>query len=270
VSSPHLDQAIERRTVSRDRPPDSDAAQRKLSGLRRQRQGILFDIEQGQLAASPDNPWTDRITLLGEALMTVTDDMALASEIVPGPFLPVHPTPMVIEPIVDSDVASVAFAVGDDRFVYSDDPDWAERGHQIARTELVRRSGAIDHLIPINTPRELRDALCEHLDNSLFVFASDLRDRSPDRNPLPTSPTLAYLAMPCPVCSGWTDWRGACQVCARRNAEVQALKREESRLLDEISNEAEERHRFVEGLSLARTRLRNVEAELVRLGATLE
>jgi hypothetical protein len=49
-----------------------------------------------------------------------------------------------------------------------------------------------------------------------------------------------------------------------------ALKREEVRLLDERAREAEDRARIVEGLSLARTRLRNVEADLARLGETVE
>lgn len=268
--APHLAQAIERRSANGERTTADDPARRKLGNLLRQRHAILLDIEQGELAASPDNPWTNRIALLGEAMKTVADDLAIASEVVPGPFHPVPTTPIAIDTVDHGDLATVAFAVGDERFTYSDDPDWAERGHQIARTELVRRHGNIDNLIPVDTPRELRDVLRGHLDNSLFVLASDLRDRSLDDDPFPAAPTLADLAIPCPVCGGWTDWRGACQDCARRNDHVRALKREESRLLDERTREAEERHRLVEGTSLARTRLRNVEVDLAGLGEPLE
>lgn len=267
---PHLAQAIERRSVEGARQSPEDPVQHKLAGLRRQRHAILFDIEQAELAASPDNPWTNRITLLGEAMQTVRDDLAIASRVVPGPFHPVPATPIAVEAIDEGDVATVAFTGGDERFVYADDPDWAERGHQIARTELVRQLGSVDKLVPGDTPTDLCEALGNHLSDSLFVFASDLRDRSLDGEPLPVSPTLADLATPCPVCGGWMDWRGTCQICARRDAEAMALKREEMRLLDERTREAEERNRIVEGLSLARTRLRNVEADLARLGEPVE
>jgi hypothetical protein len=45
-----------------------------------------------------------------------------------------------------------------------------------------------------------------------------------------------------------------------------ALRRETNRLLDERTIEAEERHKLIEGLPLARRRLRDVESELARLG----
>ena len=265
---PHLAQAIERRSTDAT-SREEDPTQRRIAGLRRQRMAILFDIEQGELAASPDNPWTQRIALLTDAMGTVTDDLTRTSNVEPGPFHPLPATPITIGEVTTSEAASVEFAIGGESFVYSEDLDWAERGHQITRTELVRRSGDALPLIPESTPAELRGLLHEHLADSLFVFASDLRDRALDGDPRPDSPTLADLARPCPVCGGWTDWRGICQACARRNLAVAALKREEVRLLNERASEAEERHRLVEGLPLARKRLRDVEADLLRLGDTI-
>jgi hypothetical protein len=261
---PHLAQAIARRTGTAS-PPD-DPAQRRILAVRRQRQAILYDIEQGEMAAAPDNPWTGRIALLSDALGTVTADIAQASIVEPGPSHPLPPTPVSIVDVTAGDVASVAFRVGEHRFTYSDDQDWAERGHQVIRTELVRRTGDPVALVPGDTPATLRADLAAHIDDTLFVFASDLRDRVLDGEPLPSNVTLADLAPPCPVCGGWTDWRGTCQACARRNARIAALKQEERRLLDDRIREDEERHRLVEGLPLARKRLRDVEAELARLG----
>jgi hypothetical protein len=266
---PHLTQVIARRSGGDADERPHDPQQRKLAALRRQRLAILFDIEQGELAASPDNPWSNRIGLLTDAMITVADDIKSTSEIIPGPFFPLPDTPIEIGAIATDDAAVVEFTVGGQRLQYSEDVDWAERGHQITRTELVRRAGDVEPLIPASTPDELRDALHEHLEDSLFVFASDLRDRSLDGEALPLNPKLADLAAPCPVCGGWSDWRGTCQNCARRNAAIMALKREEARLLDERAREAEERHRLVEGLSLARKRLRDVEADLARLGDTI-
>jgi len=260
---PHLEQAIHRRAGAE---PPGDPAQRRLNALRRQREAILYDIEQGELAAAGDNPWTARIALLTEAMTTVSADLTATAEIAPGPWSPVPDTPITIGEIEAGDVSSVAFAIGDNQFAYSEDPDWAERGHQITRTELVRRSGDVAALVPDDTPDMLRMPLRDHLEDSLFVFASNLRDRVLDGEELPGSPTLADLARPCPICGGWTDWHGTCQACARRNAAIADLKREERRLLDERNREAEERHRLVEGLPLARKRLRDVEADLARLG----
>ncbi len=263
---PHLAQAIEKRSGESNSGPPQDPAQRKLAGLRRKRVAILFDIEQGELAASPDNPWTQRIAHLTEAMTGVSDDILEVSTIDPGPYHPVPPTPITIGAIESGDAASVEFAVGENRFTYSEDQDWAERGHQIARTELVRRRGDVDALVPGDTPHDLRDDLRTHLGDSLFVMASDLRDRALDGERLPVNPTLADHAAPCSICGGWTDWRGTCQTCARRNARIMELKREEGRLLDERTREAEERRRLVEGMPLAQKRLRDVDSDLARLG----
>lgn len=263
---PHIAGPIQERSRASGPQPDPDPRQRRLAGLRRQRLAILFDIEQGELAASPDNPWTNRISLLTEAMTAVGDDLAATVKVEPGTYHPIPETPIAIESVEPDDAAMVEFTVGDAQFSYSEDPDWAERGRQIARSELVRRRGSLDALIPDDTPPSLRDALREHLGDSLFVFASDLRDRKLDGEAMPAAPALADFARPCPVCGGWTDWRGTCQACARRSAALMSLKREESRLLDERAREAEERRRLVEGLPLARKRLRDVNAELARLG----
>lgn len=261
---PHLAQVIERRsgTPAIERTPE----QRKRDALHRQRTTVLFDIEQGESALADDNPWTQRIALLGDALATVDQDLAAASKVTPGPFAPLPDTPIADQRVVEEDDAvSVAFVIDDEAFVYAEEPDWADRSRLITRSELRRRKGDPAALIPGEVDPALREALQEHLDESLFVLASDLRDRMLDGQDLPTGATLADLASPCPVCGGWTDWRGTCQTCAHRMSAIAALKREQSRLLDERNREAEERHRLIEGLPLARRRMRDVEADIARL-----
>ena len=264
---PHLAQVIERRDPSL--APQRSPEQRKIEGLRRQRMAILFDIEQGEAAAAPDNPWTQRMALLTEAMTTVDQDIAAASVIEPGPYIPLPATPITIAEVTVNDVATVTFSVGGEQFIYSEDPDWADRSRTITRGDLLRRTGSVASLVPADTPSGLGTPLREHLAESFFVFATDLRDRTLDGEPLPTDVTLADLARPCPVCGGWTDWRGTCQACAQRNASLTALRREATRLLDERNVEAEERHKLIEGLPLARRRLRDTESELERLGARI-
>jgi len=264
---PEAAQMMASRTAGHQQTSDTQD-QRRIAGLRRQRLAILYDIEQGELAAAAENPWTDRIALLGEALETVATDLATSAQVEPGPWHPLPAEPIAIERLEAGDVATVVLAAGGERFLYTEEPDWAERGHQVARSELGLRAGVAGRLVPEDTPAALRQALADHLADSLFVLATDLRDRALDDEPLPEEPTLADLARPCPTCGGWTDWRGTCQACARRNAAIAALKREESRLLDERQREADERNRLVEGLPIARRRQRDVATELARLGDT--
>jgi hypothetical protein len=263
---PHLAQAIERRnTENGGNRRQLSPEQRRMEALKRQRTAILFDIEQGELAASPDNPWLDRIALLGEAMETVTQDSRVVQNVIPGPFAPLPPHPISINAVEDDgEIATVTFSIGDEQFRYAEDPDWADRSRLVTRGELQRKQGNPAALVPSSVPEDLRDALTEHLTSSLFVFASELRDNMLDGEPQPGNPLLSDLAPPCPVCGGWTDWRGTCQNCARRSARLMELKREEGRLLDERASEAEERRRLIEGLPLARKRLRDVEAEIQR------
>lgn len=244
-------------------PPEP--AQRRIAAMKRQRLAILYDIEQGELAIEDENPWRNRIELLTQAMGTVADDLKALKQIDPSPYFPVPLTPIVIDHVSTEPVASVRFTIESESFEYSDDPDWAERGHQLIRTELIRRKGDPARLVPSQALPELQESFLRHLTDSLFVFASDLRDRAFDAQPIRVASTLADLAKPCPGCGGWTDWRGTCQACAARSAKEMALKREEARLLDERAGEAEEQHRLVERLPIARRRLHDIDTQIAAL-----
>ncbi len=257
-------QAADGPTSSRT-PVRSEQDERRLKALQRQRLAIQFDIEQGELAAEAENPWSSRIALLGEAIGTVNADIARTSRIEPGPWHEVPPSPVIIVEMITGDVSTVTLEIAGETFAFAEEPDWAERGHQITRPELTQRTGDLDRLVPADTPSDLRDQLREHLAGSMLVLASDLRDRALDDDRLPASITLDDLAPPCPACGGWANWRGTCQSCARRQAAIAALRREERRLTDEQAAEAEQRHRLIEGLPIARRRLKDIDSDIVRL-----
>jgi hypothetical protein len=265
---PHLKRIVEERGKEppRSRPASSDE---RMARMQRQRLAILYDIEQGELASEPENPWQNRIELLTEAMGTVRDDLRAVAEATPSPWHPLPATP-VTDIVVDTeDAATVALAIDGNRFAYAEELDWAERGHQLARPELEPIEGDVTPLLPADTPEPLREPLAAHLADSLFVFATDLRDRQLDGEPLPNGPTLADMGNPCPACGGWTDWRGRCEACTVRKAKQLELKREETRLLSERSREAEERHRLVERLPVARRRLADIETEIAALERSL-
>jgi hypothetical protein len=245
---PHMQRVVEERR----RPEAAPDPKARLVRLERERTAILFDIE-----------------LLTDAMSTVQEDIACERVVKPSPFLPLPPTPITKLEVKAESPAEVAFDVGSERFAYSEDLDWAERGHQVTQSELILRQGSVEPLIPAGTESTLAELLREHLDESLFVFASDLRDRVLDQEPLPEDVTLDQLAQPCPVCGGWMDWKKRCQACRNRDVALQSLKREENRLLSERAREAEELHRLTERLPIARRKLRDIEREIEHLRASM-
>jgi hypothetical protein len=260
---PHI---AERLNIQPRRTGSAVDLRRRLARLKNQHEQTLYDIAQGELALDDDNPWKQRVALLTETLETVEADRERAERAEPEPYWPVPPTPIRdIAVAIENDVATVSYSVGEERFRYEEPLDWAERGHQIARTELERVVGDPAAAIPADVPADRRGALLAHLDHSLFVFATVLRDAQLDEEPLPTGVTLADLAKPCPDCGGWMDYRGRCQACARRKMRLQDLFQERGRLLNERAAEIEEQHRTAERLPLARRRLKDIEAEIAAL-----
>lgn len=256
---PHL--ASVRTTGSRPRL-EGRALIEQLQG---RRQDVLYEIEQGQLAASDENPWTERMALLSEALATVEDDIRALDHVPAQPYAPLPETPITDIAVDTGEPPDVSFTIDGQAFQYSEDLDWAERGHQVTRTELVQRAGNPDALVPATTPNALKPALAAHLAQSLFAFASDLRDRALDGEPLPDHPTLADLGRPCPDCGGWMEWGGVCQACARRKAERFRLMAERNDLLSKRAREADERSRLIELLPVARRRLADFDTEIAAI-----
>lgn len=238
----------------------------RLQALSQRRRTILYDIEQGVMAREDDNPWKRRVDLLTEALQTIEDDRKQIEQIEPGPWHPLPQTPLTdLTVTFEREVATVRFHVGSERFTYEEPLDWAERGHQISRAELVRTEGDAASLVPSDTPAALQAALRRHLELSVFTFATELRERTLDNEPLPSGVVLADLARPCETCGGWTDFPGRCQQCAARAARLQQLVRERDRLLDEQAAEMEEQHRIAERLPVAQRRLADIDTEIAAL-----
>lgn len=260
---PHI---AERLNIQPKRTGSEVDLRRRLARLQNQREQMQYDIAQGELAQEDDNPWTQRVALLTETLETVEADRERAERAEPEPYWQVPSTPISdLEAEIENDVATVRFTAGDERFVYEEPLDWAERGHQIARIELRKVQGDPAAVMPEEVPADLRDALLAHLDHSLFVFATVLRDTHLDEEPLPEGVTLADLAKPCSTCGGWMDYRGRCQACARRRMRLQELFQERGQLLNERAAEIEEQHRMAEGLPLARRRLGDIETQIAAL-----
>ncbi len=251
-----------------DRPPSETTGDRaqQLARLQRRRDGALYDLSQAELANDEDNPWQQRFNLLTEALETVHHDLD-ELEHLPKRDLPgLPPTPITIGEVRADEPAAVTFRVGDVEFHYEADLDWAERGGPVVHGDLLLRSGTVDSLIPESFPPDLQIELSDHLTDSLFVFATDLRDRAIEGESMPVDPTLSDLAKPCPECGGWRDWRGNCSECKRRQWRGQQLEAELVRLEGERDAEVADQEKWAERLPIARRRLLEIDAEIAALG----
>lgn len=242
---------------------DRDA---RLARLRNRRQAVLFDVDQAEAALQPENPWRERIDLLNEAIATVETDLKALEELPRVESAPLPATPIADIAVSIEEPPSVSFRIGEERFRYEEEIDWAERGTTVVHGELKRSAGEVDRIVPASIPAHLRDDLLAHLTDSLFVFATDLRERKLSDEPPPERATLADLAQPCPDCGGWRDWKGHCPECQRRAYRRQQLDAEADRLAAEREHEAEELARWADRLPVARRRLADVDAEIAALG----
>ena len=238
----------------------------QFAKLRRRRETVLFDVEQAELANAPENPWQERIKLLDEALIAVRAEFERANSVVelPGTAFPA----MSVEAIsaTDGPPPSVSFRVGLEEFRYEEEQDWAERGFQLARGELQLVSGDPSHLLGAEAATEQFEARLEQLTASLFVFASDIRDRSLEGQTLTEHVTVADLATPDTEHGGWRDWKGHSTAKARQEARLHELHAEEQRLLESRARELEDLAKWENRLPIARRRLTDVDAEIAALG----
>lgn len=261
-----------RRTAPAGEIPRPDAAApavtydpQRLHALRRRRDALVFDVEQSELAARPDNPWLARVALLDETRRSVEAELELV-EPLPLPERPAFdPLPIRIDTVRWEDPAIVSFAVGNDRVEFISELDWAERGAYIARNELIFESGDLDRLLPgelsIEMVVETRDALEE----ALFIFASDLRRRAEQDEPMPRSVTLDLIIQVCPVCGDWRAWGGYCPTCTEVDQRRTRLKREIERIRAEAAQEQEERAKLADRLPVALRRLSETDQEIARI-----
>ncbi len=161
-------------------------------------------------------------------------------------------------------VATVQFTIGESDFVYAEELDWAERGTQIARSDLHRDQGDIGQVLPADLPADQREHVVEHLEGSLFAFASDVRDRAIEGQPLPEA-TLTDLARPSSEFGGWLEWSGQSPIAQARQIELNRLRAEQERLEHERTQLHEEESKMIESIPVIRRRLADVEQRLTSL-----
>ena len=243
--------------------PTDDARASRITVLRKRRDGVLFDVEQAELAGEAENPWLDRVSTIEEARRAVDSDLRRLAESFAGePGMALPSTPVSVAAVAVEPAPTVAIRIDEAELVYVEDLDWAERGNQLARTELHLESGDVAALIPPATGSADRAELIEVLGDSLFAIASDARDRAAANQPMPPDRPLSALAVPDFSMGGWTDVNGSSPRRRAHAIQEAELRGELDRLLTEKNRELEEMARWRERLPVAQRRLRDLDAEI--------
>jgi len=244
---------------------DPATLERRRKRLERRIADLRYDLELAESATREPNRWSERAAELTEAIDQARRDAeAVLVPTDPQPGLPLPPLPVTVEWLTLDEPAEVVFRVGDERFRYSEEIDWAERGHQKAEAVLQRTEGEVEALLPADLPTERRPELREHLAHGLGTLAALLREEGMTAEAA-SRLTLADLAQPCPVCGGWQDLRGRCPACQERTWAAAGLRADAARLLKERNDQLAEGRRWAERGPVLRRQLADAEAELVRL-----
>jgi hypothetical protein len=254
-------------------PNDPEVQERRRQRRERRIRDLRYDIGQAESALRDDNRWNDRIEQINGAIEQTQRDIELALVAPSGRAgISLPPWPVVITAVTvptkqprmgassPPEPSEVGFRVGDTSFHYSEELDWAERGHQQIEPQLRRVHGDVAALMPESVPPERGHELREHLAHGLSTLASQIRDDTLDGKPLPEL-TLADLASPCPLCGGWRDLRGRCPACQEREWQAQHLRSELDRLIKERNEQLDDLQSMRDRLPVLRRQLLDAEAE---------
>ena len=245
-------------------PEDPEQAAR-LFRLRQQREQIRHEVETAEAAADAENRWQTEIRLIDLAIAEIRIDLERLQRRPVAAGEPLPPIPIQDLTVDPGPPPRVSFRLGDEEFVYEEDLDWAERGFQIARSDLHMRSGSVQRVVSALSMPD-KQPLIDHLTKSLFAFATDQRDRDLNGESLVTA-TLADMAPPDPQFGDWRDWNGNSPNAQELEAARAPLIAEIERLDKERKTLAEEEASLAESLPFARRRLVEIENRIAAIGA---
>ncbi len=265
------------RTASYSSPPplrtpttsalSPERRERRISDLIRRRDGLRFDIEQGELAQGPDNPWQERIALLQESMATIAADRAQLAAIPPEPTWPVPALPVSDVAVSVADPTRVAFRIDGQPFEFIEATDWDNRGGMVVRGDLRQTVGDSSMISAGGSDTSPPSDWQPTLDSALLTFALALRDAALEGTARPTVTTLRDIIREDDEVGGWTNFHGTNNVRVQRAYRRQELRAEEERLRQELAREDEQRRTLVDRLPVARKRLATVMDDLETLGA---
>ena len=246
--------------------PIRDAERRRLSRLLTRRSNLEYDIADAETAFSPQNRWRERVEQLNDAVTQAEEDLEqLRAQRGSTPHVELPATAIEID-VQSTEPAQIALRVGTETFLFREELDWAERGHQVALPKLTQVSGDAGPLVPANLPDGVGELLESHLSNSFSIIAQEALRSTLDEESLPNL-KLNDLVRPCEACGGWLDPLGRCPACTELNWQRQKINVALARLIDERNDVLADEERTRERLPVLRRQLQDVERDIEELRA---
>jgi hypothetical protein len=245
-----------------------DAERRSLRRLLKREGDLEYDLQRAGEALNEENHWTERIEQLNQAVeQAMADRKAIEPEPDPVERPQLEPIPVEITDLREEEPALITLRIAGVEITYTEEIDWAERGHQVTMPELRRVDGDVDDLIPPALDDEvIRQELREHLRHSLAIHANQGLEHAAAGSE-PPAMTLADMTRKCPQCGGWLDQKGRCPHCAELDWKRQEIDNDLRRLRKERDDVIQDLERQVERLPIIRRQLEETRLDIEKLRA---
>jgi hypothetical protein len=244
-----------------------DAERRSLRRLLKRQDDLEYDLQRAEEALNDENQWTERIEQLNQAVeQAIADREAIdpAPEPVERPQL--QPTPIEITDLREAEPARITLRIASVDISYTEEIDWAERGHQVTMPELRRIEGDVEDLMPSLEDPNIQQELREHLRHSLAIYANQVLEHAAAGTE-PPAMTLADMTRRCPDCGGWLDQKGRCPNCAELNWKRQEIDADLQRLRKERDAVIQDLERQRDRLPIIRRQLEEARSDIEKLRA---
>jgi hypothetical protein len=234
---------------------DDPALARKL----RRHEAVERQLDEAELAARSENPWTERVRLIDEAIRGIDREMRSAPTRVDREPVTLPAMPITVVEVEPDPPSRVVLAIGDARLEFEEEIDWAERGTSVVRGDMLL---ANDGLTRLGAQLGIDVHTAERLEAGLFALATAIRDAALDGQPRPLIANLRDVLRPCPECGDIQLWNSVCLNCERHHAGQIRLAGERRRLFEERDSVLAERAEKVDRLPVLRKRCAESAADL--------
>lgn len=232
-----------------------DAERRQLRRLLKRERDLEYDLERAREAFQEENQWTERIEQLNQAVeQAMADREAIEPDREPVHRPQLDATPVQVSELKETEPAHITLTIEQVSISYTEEIDWAERGHTVSMPELNRVDGDVDELMPEMQDETIARELREHLRHSLATYANQVLEHEAAGTE-PPAMTLADMTRRCPDCGGWLDQKQRCPHCAELN-----WKREE--IDDDLRRIRKERDDVIADLERQQERYPVIERQL--------
>lgn len=215
-------------------------------------ESLRRELDLAESAANDQSQWTNRVNEIDEAIESLDLELRAPVSRIDRPLPGLPEAPIVLVAIKPDAPSEIQLSVNEQALRFAEEIDWAERGTNIVRGELMLNDLDRQRLAEA-LPVEDRDR--DLIETSLIELATAVRNATLEGTQPPDLPQLNQLLSPCPICGDLRLWNGVCLTCSQRSHLRQQLLEQRQRLFGERDSVIRERESLVEQLPILRKRV---------------